>query len=51
MLEIAVFSLIIIGVAGLLLMRRKKPRPDRHKPEVFECPVCGEKDCHCERRS
>ncbi len=50
MLEIVVFSLIIIGVGGLLLTRRKKRRPGRRGSE-FICPVCNEKDCHCERRS
>ncbi len=50
MLEFVVFSLIIIGVAGLLLVSRKKQRSGRGEPE-FICPRCNEKDCHCERRS
>ena len=50
MLEIAIGALVII--AGVLWFRKRRPKADpAPKPADYICTHCGEKDCHCERRS
>ncbi len=51
MLEILIFSLILIGVVVWLRKRPRKQRPAPNDKAAVVCPRCGEKDCHCERRS
>ena len=50
MLEILVVGLTIIGAIVFVQWRRRRPRPRGDQPVTFDCPHCGEKDCHCERR-
>jgi hypothetical protein len=51
MLEIVLVILTVIGVAVLLWKRPRKKDVAHNKPTTYVCPQCGEKDCHCERRS
>lgn len=51
MLEIVLVILIVIGVAVFLWKRPRRRDAVPPKPTTYDCPHCGEKDCHCERRS
>ncbi len=51
MLEIVIIGLIIIGVGVWLWRRSPKKNSAQNDAVTFVCPHCGEKDCHCERRS